>query len=181
MTRMWLYNLAMIIGVDAAALGIGNERARSGNFMLSFNLLRALAKIDLRNKYILYSFHPIDRKILAGLGSNFQNKLVRPKKMWMQLRLSLELLVNPVDVFLGLNQALPFFIKCPSAVFCLDLSFEKFPALFSNAKKLSWQTRNAIKKADRIIAISNSTKVDIVKLYKPAEDKVKVISLAWRC
>lgn len=163
----------MKIGVDAAVLATTKNQA--GNFRLSFNLLKTLSLIDKTNQYILYSFKPIPRQILARFGSNFQNKVLTPIKFWLQIRLSLELLFNKVDVFLGLNQALPLYSGKKSVVFVLDLAFELYPKLFTNHAKLSWQTKNAVQKADKIIAISKSTKQDLVKMYRMPINKITVV------
>lgn len=162
----------MKIGVDAAILA--TKTNKTGNYWLSFNLLKALAKIDKKNQYILYSFEPIPKKILSSFGKNFHNKVVRPIKFWLQVRVSLELLINKIDVFLGLNQALPLYSSKKSVVFVLDLAFELFPALFTNKSKLSWQTKRAIRKADKIIAISKSTKHDLVRIYGVLSNKITV-------
>lgn len=163
----------MKIGVDAAVLASIDNQA--GNFWLSFNLLKALSKVDKKNQYILYSFCPIPRRILLCFGSNFHNIVLHPIKFWLQVRLSLELLLNKIDVFLGLNQALPYICPAKSVVFVLDLAFELFPNLFINNTKLSWQTKRAAQKANKIIVISKSTKKDLVKMYRVPVNKVTVI------
>lgn len=163
----------MKIGVDAAILA--SKTYQAGNFWLSHNLLMALGRIDKKNQYLLYSFAPISAKILNQYGNNFKNIVLHPKKFWMQVRLSWEQLIKPVDVFLGLNQALPYIKLNKSVVFVLDLAFEFYPQLFTNAKKLSWQTRQATRRANKIIAISNSTKRDLINLYDVSSDKIKVI------
>lgn len=163
----------MKIGVDAAVLATSDNQA--GNFWLSFNLLKALSLIDKKNQYILYSFRPIPNHVLSSFGKNFHNKILTPLRFWLQVRLSIELLFNQVDVFLGLNQALPFINREKSVVFVLDLAFELFPKLFTNNSKLSWQTKRAAQKANKIIAISKSTKQDLVKMYRVPVNKITVI------
>ena len=46
----------MIIGVDAGALAITDERLKVGVWRVTFNLLRELSKLDRKNSYRLYSF-----------------------------------------------------------------------------------------------------------------------------
>ena len=164
----------MKIGVDAAVLGYNNG-VKAGNYYLTHNLLNALGKIDKVNKYFLYSFKPIPGETLKCYPLNFQNLILKPQKGWMQIRLSLEQILKPVDVFLGLNQALPFWTKSKAVVFCLDLAFEKFSRYFGSGGKLSWQTKRAVRRAGKVIAISKSTKQDLIKLYKISRLKIKVI------
>ncbi|MCL5676135.1 MAG: glycosyltransferase [Patescibacteria group bacterium] len=161
----------MKIGVDAGAL---NAVCKSGNYWLSYNLLRQLSLIDRKNQYILYSQKPLGAEFVNSMGNNFYNKVLYPQKFWLQFRLSLEQLIKPVDVFIGLNQALPLVTSGKNVVLVLDLAFEKYPRLFTS-RKLSWQTKNAVKKADKIIAISVSTKNDLIKVYKTEPGRIKVI------
>lgn len=156
----------MRIAVDAAA-------SQGGNYTLMFNILSGLGKIDSKNQYILYSFEPLR----LDLPQNFKNIVVKKRFGWLQFWLSLELILHPCDLFMGFNQALPFFLKSKSVVFILDLAFEIFPQYFTKISKIIWQTKNACKKADRIIAISESTKYDLIKLYNINPHKIKVVQL----
>lgn len=164
----------MKIGVDAAVLA-DNNGVKAGNYHLTHNLLKALGKIDKINKYFLYSYKPVPKNLLKCYPQNFLNLVIGPQKWWMQFRLCIEQLIRPVDVFVGLNQALPFWTKSKTVVFCLDLAFEKFSKSLSNAKKLSWQTKRAVSMADKVIALSKSTKQDLIKLYKINRRKIRVI------
>ena len=98
----------MNIGVDAGALSISDERLKLGVYWVNVNLLRELRKIDTKNTYFLYSFAPIDRKLMVDLGPRMINRVLTPQRGWFSLRLPLELAVHPVDVFLGLSQGIPF-------------------------------------------------------------------------
>lgn len=59
----------------------------------------------------------------------------------------------------------------------LDFTHEKFPELFSKLDNTAKKKKNAILTADGIICISESTKRDLLELYKISEDKIKVIYL----
>lgn len=166
----------MIIGVDAGCLGVADERLKVGVYQLGFNLLKNLSKLDKKNNYSLYSFIPIEKKILDQFGTNFTNLVLQPQKGWLNLRLSWEFLVRKPDLFLGLGQALPLFHPVKSIVFVYDLAFEHYPNCYKDTYlRLSRQTKYAVKQSDRIIAISNSTKDDLVKFYNIDEEKIEVI------
>lgn len=156
----------MIIAVDAAS-------NQGGNYKLMANIMAELGKIDTINQYVLYSFEPTSMKLPA----NFKNIVVKKRKGWMQFWFSLELIFHPCDVFMGFNQASPFFLKSKSVIFVLDLAFEIYPRYFTDINKIKWQTKNACKKADKIIAISESTKKDLEKFYRIDPRKIEVISL----
>lgn len=168
----------MKIGVDCGVLG-GENNSKAGNYQLCIRFLTALSRLDSQNQYYLYSMYPIPSCIMNSLSHNFTNIIVKPVKFWMQVSLSLELLKRPVNLFLGLNQALPYIIFCKKVVVVLDLAFYKYPAMFGSLNKIIWQTRSAVEKADFIITISNSTKNDLIKILHADKNKIKVIYLGY--
>ncbi len=89
-------------------------------------------------------------------------------------------LLGGVDVYFN-----PHFFVAPLSRGCRkvitfhDLSFEHHPEFFSKRKRL-WQkllmnTKKEAEKADKIIAVSNSTKGDLINLYGIDSDKIKVV------
>lgn len=168
----------MKIGVDAATLGL-STKVYGGNYHLALNLLINLSKVDRKNDYFLYSYSPIPQKVMRKMGGNFINVIIRPVRFWLQIGVVWELLQRPVDVFLGLNQAVPVFLKCPKVVFILDLAHLKFPQMNQNVKKLSLFTMLAAKIAAKIIAISQNTKKDLIKFYNIKETKITTIYLSF--
>ena len=165
----------MIIGVDAGCLSVVDKRLKVGVYQLAFNLLSNLTKIDKANKYLLYSFLPISQKTLLNFGSNVENRVLRPKKFWLTGRISLEFLFKKPDMFLGLGQAIPILHSLKSIVFVYDLAFEYYQNCYPDTfNKLSKQTKYAASHSDKIIAISNSTRDDLIKLYDIPKRKIEV-------
>jgi glycosyltransferase involved in cell wall biosynthesis len=72
---------------------------------------------------------------------------------------------------------LPYLNKKPFVLTIYDLTHEKFPDSFSNTTEISQNRKLLAQKANNIIAISESTKKDIVELYGISEEKVDVIYL----
>ncbi len=56
-----------------------------------------------------------------------------------------------------------------------DMIYELFPKYFVDAKKIVEEKRNIINKANRIIAISNATKNDLVSILKIPVEKIDVV------
>lgn len=166
----------MIIGVDAGCIGVSDDRLKVGVYNFALNLLENLSKYDRENKYLLYSFDKIPADILKKLGSNFIHIVLRPRKGWFHLRLSLEFLLHKPDLFLGLSQALPFYHPMKSIIYVHDLAFELYPQFYPDSyKRLRRQTKFAVQHCNKVIAVSNATKNDLVKLYKINPDKIEVI------
>ncbi len=165
----------MKIGIDAGALS-GDKPFKSGNYYLALNILKKLNKYNKSaNDYQLYTFAPIEKPVMKQLGVNFSNVVVGPKRFWMMIGMPLELLRNPVDLFIGFNQCLPLFFKGKTIVFILDLAFKIYPQFFVNINKISLMTKLAIKKANKVVAISESTKKDIVKYYNLNKKSIMVV------
>lgn len=103
---------------------------------------------------------------------------VKPARGWIRFGLPLYLLTHPKnDIFWSPAHYMPVYTGCPSVVTIHDLAYEYFPDLFlpSDLYKLKNWTRSAVQQATQIIAVSASTKHDLVKLYDIPEDKVTVV------
>lgn len=73
----------------------------------------------------------------------------------------------------------PYFLKYigenPYIITVHDMIHEKFPSFFSDAFEVITQKKEVISRANRIIAISENTKKDIIELLHIAPDKIDVI------
>jgi glycosyltransferase involved in cell wall biosynthesis len=165
----------MIIGVDAGALSISDDRLKVGVWRVSFELLKSLSRIDKKNIYRLYSFSPIPQETMSQLGVNMKNIVLMPSVGFMKVRLPIELTRRPVDVFLGLSQCLPRMRKGKKIGFVYDIGFLSYPSMYgTSAEALKKQTHYLMKKADHIITISDSVKKDIHASYTCLEEYIHV-------
>ena len=85
-----------------------------------------------------------------------------------------------VSLFHGLSNELPFLITrsgCKTVVTIHDLIFLHHPELYKPVQRriLRWKTRYACQVADRIIAVSEMTKRDIVQYYGIDERKISIV------
>ncbi len=166
----------MKIGVDAGCLAVTDKRLKVGVYQVTFNLLKELGKIDRRTDFLLFSFQPIEKKIMRLLGPRFKNIVALPKKGWRFFALPKSLYLNKVDLFIGPSQALPYFCPCSSLVIVHDLGFEHYPWCYSESyRQLRRITRQAVKKANLIVAVSLATKKDLIKFYRVPQEKIKVV------
>jgi glycosyltransferase involved in cell wall biosynthesis len=76
--------------------------------------------------------------------------------------------------------ALPLVSPCPAVVTVQDLSWERDPSVFGFWDLVTFKVfvRRAVRKADRVLAISERTKRDLVELYRTPPGKVVVTPLA---
>lgn len=166
----------LVIGVDAGCLGVKDERLKVGVYQVAKNVMQELADLDQKNHYILYSFYPIDKKLMQRLGLQFRNIIVKPSRGWMKIWLPLRLFVDKPDVFIGFSQSLPKRLpgsNYRSLVLLYDLAYERFPEFYGDYFRLQKNTSFAVLKADKILTISQFSKKDIVQQYPDTQDKIE--------
>jgi glycosyltransferase involved in cell wall biosynthesis len=102
--------------------------------------------------------------------------------LWRSFFIYFDLVKYEIAVYHGLAGELPFFI--PSSVKTVvtihDLLFLQFPNDYPWIDRLiyNFKAKHACNKADKIIAVSEVTKNDIIKFYSISPDKIQVIAVA---
>lgn len=153
-------------------LGVTDDRLKAGVWRVADQLLKELATIDKKNTYRLYSFRPIK----DYFGPRMTNVVLRPSTGFLRARMPIEIGFHPIDVFLGLGQALPPGLSCPSIGCIYDLGFIEYPEAYPDSyKRLKAQTDDLVKRANNIITISQSSKSDIIKHNNISQDLISVI------
>lgn len=163
----------MTIGIEAER---ANNPQKTGVEHYAKQLILHLAKIDLRNQYILY-LRSQPEAWFFKLPKNFKTKVMPFPIFWTQLRISLEMLLHPVDALFIPASALPFIHPKRSVVTVHDVAWRYFPESFTRFMRwfLNWSTGFAAKNASQIIAVSESTKKDLMKFYGVDSGKISVI------
>lgn len=167
----------MRIAINAADL----DHARiDGTRIYIQNLLKNFGLQDKEDQFLIYHKKEFNPQLSFPEYDNYQIITLKSPLYWTQTRFTLEMILKQPDVLWMPMQALPFVRakKTKTVVTIHDLAFRFFPEHYpaGHVRKLNFFTRNAVNNADRIIAISNSTKKDILKLYpKVKEENIKVI------
>jgi len=170
----------MKIGIDAGCLGITDERLKVGVYRLVFNLVKELGRLGRLGRLgedweiLLYSFLPIKKSAMKEFGLRVKNVVVGPSFGWNLIWLPLRILKDKPDIFLGPSQSLPVFCFCPAVVIVHDLAFERYPRFYKDYQRLRKNILRAVKKAKKIIAVSGSTKKDLIDFYKVSPGKITV-------
>ncbi len=94
-----------------------------------------------------------------------------------QVRFSLEFLFNPVDTLFIPAHVVPPIHPENTVVVIHGLEYEFVSNAYSSWAKfyMSVVIKNSCRWAKKIIAVSNNTKQDLIKLYKVTEEKIEVI------
>lgn len=170
------------IGYDAKrffhnATGLGNY---------SRDTVRILCDFYPKNNYFLYN--PKKGKINRFQGKELAVEVKYPtskfwKKLssiWRQKAIVKQLVKDKIDIYHGLTGELPIGINktgIKTVVTIHDLIFIRYPELYSffDRKIYFYKFKHAAEIADVVVAISEQTKIDIVKYLKISPEKIKVI------
>jgi len=113
----------------------------------------------------------------AGLGLDV---MVLPlPRLWSQVRLPLALARIRPDLLFVPAHALPFAWPGKALTVVHDLAFERHPGAYSSGERayLRLSTRWAAARCRLLIAVSESTKADLVSLYRVKPERVRVVPL----
>ena len=176
--------LHLTIGYDAKrALSNGTGL---GNYCRT--LLNDLGTIDTTDSFRLYvpDLGRDDLRSQLDMPRNMSfvtpaNKLVKPlRSLWRIKGIVNDLKRDGVDIYHGLTGELPFGISSTgikSVVTIHDLIFMRHPEYYSpiDVAIYKWKFRNAIRQANRIIAISECTRRDIMELGEIDDSRIDVV------
>lgn len=173
----------MRIGFDAKRFFLNNTGL--GNY--SRDLIQGILEEENNNEYFLYTTGgEIDLKT-KFLKNHSNSKVVYPtgfyKKMksyWRSVKLEKQLIKDGVEVFHGLSHEIPRKNKLSKIKYVVtihDLIFLRFPENYSRIDRKIYKKKveYACATADKIIAISEQTKRDLMEFLKVPENKIEVI------
>lgn len=166
----------MKIGIDC--------RLYSSNFTgigrYTYELTRGLFKIDKENQYVLFFNNP-EFKDYFPPAHNVKKVLVNAKHYSIaeQTKFLRAIKKENLDLMHFTHFNAPILYFHPSIVTIHDLTVSFFPGRKNKSvlKKLAYNLvlSSAIKKAKHVIAVSEHTKKDIVKIIKIRPEKITVI------
>jgi glycosyltransferase involved in cell wall biosynthesis len=172
----------MNIGIDIRTL---MDRRYSGVSLYTLNLVNSILEQDKNNTYKLFYNCATDIKLPKFSRANveivhtrFPNKIfnyaLQKTLDWPKIdrKMGVDLFFMPHVNFISLTP------DCQKIITVHDLSYLRYPQFFSWRKNIWHKITNVkllLKKFDKIIAVSENTKNDIVDLLKIPADKIRVI------
>jgi glycosyltransferase involved in cell wall biosynthesis len=159
----------MTIGINAMAAFI---KPPTGVERYTSQLIKHLTMAS-EHRFLLYTPYGD-----MPLPDNFKIKKLRwGLPMWTQVRLSWEMAWRKPDMLFIPVHVLPLVHPLNSVVVIHGLEYEYFPEMYpkKHLMYLRWSTRYALKHASRIIAVSENTKKDLVRLYNGNPEKIFVV------
>ncbi len=167
----------MRIGIDARDI----LRRQTGIVTYTTNLVREISLRDDESEYILYLDTFKDPEVgdqNVVTKENIRPQIISgPGVLWKQLSLPVHLMSDGVDLFHSPTSTIPIVRPAKTVVTFCDLFHEANPQWTPEKikKRLSKLYRFAARNSDSIIAISESTKKDLVKFYGVDPEKITVI------
>ena len=171
----------MRIGFEAKRIFHNNTGL--GNY--GRDVIRMLNEYTPVNSFFLYNTSPSDQHRIE----QSQKIVIRYPKLWIWKKLSSIWRLGPVikiiekdnlEIYHGLSGEIPIGLrerKIPTVVTIHDLIFFSHPQYYSFFDRIiySKKSKHAVVNADRIIAISEQTKRDIIKYLKVPEHKIEIV------
>jgi glycosyltransferase involved in cell wall biosynthesis len=113
----------------------------------------------------------------AGLGVDVM--VIPLRRLWSQVRLPLALASERPDLLFVPAHAIPFAWPGKAVTVVHDLAFERYPHAYSAAERayLRLTTRWAAMRCPLLIAVSESTKADLVSAYGLRPERIRVVPL----
>jgi glycosyltransferase involved in cell wall biosynthesis len=184
----------MKIGFDAKRAFF--NKTGLGNY--SRTVIKSLSEQFPEDTYFLYSPKPVKQafiereniKIITPLTATAaapaSNSKTTPtvspitSAIWRSFFVTNRLKSDGIDIYHGLSHELPFNIrkaKVPSVLTVHDLIFLRFPQYYPAFDRIMYKLKlkRSCANADRVIAISEQTKDDLVKFLNVPKSKITVI------
>lgn len=163
----------MIIGIDASRSQDAIQK--TGVEKVSDALLKAFLKIDKKEECVFYT-----PKFISWLPQDRQ-KIIKRKRFWTVIGLSLALKKNPPDVFFSPVHELPFFLPNNTFRFLHDVAFKKNPQAYSWSQRLylNLGLYRSIKKCKKIFVSTQEVKKDLIKFTQAKSEQIIAVGLGY--
>jgi glycosyltransferase involved in cell wall biosynthesis len=142
----------------------------TGTEVYTRELCRRLSAAAPELAWTFFAAHPAD-----GLG--FDVTVVPFRRLWSQVRLPIALAAGRANLLFVPAHSVP--LAWPGRVLTVvhDLAFERQPEAYAAGERALLQatTRWAVMRCPVVVAVSESTKADLVERYGVAADRVRVV------
>ena len=166
----------MRIGIDASR---ANRAKKTGVEWYAWHIIQGLKEhLPASVEVVLYTDEPLSGP-LAELPEQWSEKVLGwpPKRLWTQVRMSIEMLMNPPDVLFIPAHVFPFIHPKKTVMMIHDIASVRFPEAYSFFER--WyslcMSRRALKKLWKIITPSTFTKQELAALLPQSQSRISVI------
>jgi glycosyltransferase involved in cell wall biosynthesis len=176
-----IYKREKIIGINTRYL----QSVITGIESYVLNLVKAIEKIEKQKKYVLFQCEKdiinkvTDSANITYYQSKFPTKITFFRILWEQFLLPRDIWKNKCKLFHGPAFVVPIIKACKYIITIHDLSWIYYPESFTFLNRLYFKVflPLSIKRADKIIVDSDSTKRDLIKEFNIKEEVIKRVYL----
>jgi glycosyltransferase involved in cell wall biosynthesis len=178
---------ALRVAINAQLVSFSQTYRNAGVSRYTYTLLDGLSHADTEQRYTAFvseSEAPaaarsplVETGRLHVVPSAWPTGRPPQRIVWEQLALPAELRRQRADVFHSPVNVLPHRLPCASVVTVHDLAFVHYPQYFRPARRFYQRvfTQRSVRSATVVIAVSESTKRDLVERFGAAEERVRVV------
>jgi glycosyltransferase involved in cell wall biosynthesis len=172
----------MRIGIDATA--VPPKPMGAGLYIVY--LIRELGKLDSLHEFVVFAQEYLRPNLEGSVDRQLQ--IVWLKNMSRPRRLTWEQTVFPrliremgLDLLHSPHYTMPLFCPVPTVVTFHDMTYFIYPEKHTLAKRyfFPWMMRRSSRRADKIIADSESTRQDAIRFVKVPPDKITTVHLGY--
>jgi glycosyltransferase involved in cell wall biosynthesis len=163
----------MRIAVDARPAA---RAMRTGTETYALEVLKALAQRDSRNEYLLFADQPLPPAELR-LPPNFSWHYLHPQRAWSHRRLGPSATRAHPDLLFVPAHVLPLTFRGRSVLTVHDVGHRHVRRAYGLGTWLYLEasTRWAVRFATRLVAVSESTRHDLIRLYGADPGRVTTV------
>lgn len=168
----------MLIGIDASRAAVQH---RTGTETYSVHVIRELLRLGRHHQFRLYTNGALPADLLwsGPAPAHVEVRSIPFRRLWTHMRLSLETVIHEPDVLFIPAHVLPLFHPRRSMVTVHDLGYLHYPEAHTSRDRryLDWSTRWNARRATVVLADSEATRSDLIRLYGAAPEKIHVVYL----
>ncbi|MCL4216293.1 MAG: glycosyltransferase family 4 protein [Candidatus Hydrogenedentes bacterium] len=163
---------SMLLAIDGRP---ANETRRVGIGNYCFEVVRALAALPGAPRLRIY----LDAPPVPGFpvdGGNADIRVLPACRGWTHRAMGSDLRRDPADVFFSAGLQIPAFCSVPRVATVHDLAYITFPEHFTAVNRVANRVyaRYALGRAAHLIAVSEATKQDAMRLFGVPESRITV-------
>ena len=161
----------MLVGIDASRASAAH---RTGTENYSLHLIRELLALNEKHRFRLYFREPPAPGLFPYRA---EQRVIPMPRLWTHVGLSWEMFTHPPDLLFVPSHVLPLVHPPASVVTVHDLGYHYFPQAHTLSQNLylRWSTRHNARSAQRVLADSDATRRDLIRLYGIPQAKVDVV------
>ncbi len=164
--------MTAIIGIDASRI---QRVGMTGTERYARRIVEQLLQLESPYRFRLYTGETVLDLPLPPARAEVRT--IPFPRLWTHARLAAELARHPVDLLFVPAHVLPVWCPVPAVVTVHDLGYRYEPDAHPLLQRLYLElgTRQSVRQARRVIAISQTTADDLVRFYRVPPERIAVV------